>query len=158
MWLVWTMYHCGTWWHLKRLPEAIHVTDLDYARLSVTNENSHCYQCQLSLFSDSFFSYAESLLADDTDDERTSTSEVNDLFDALRSVRQKCTKNIIIVSNLNNDSLRNKFDELSNLFSNMLVDILFISETKLDSSFSQAQFHVPGYRYFRKVWYPHQSR
>ena len=29
-------------------------------------------------------------------------------------------------------------------------DILFINETKLDSSFSQAQFHVPGYRSFRK--------
>ena len=33
----------------------------------------------------------------------------------------------------------------------MLVDILFIlTETKLDSYFSQAQFHVPGYKYFRK--------
>ena len=33
----------------------------------------------------------------------------------------------------------------------MLVAILFISGTKLDYSFSQAQFHVPGYKYFRKA-------
>ena len=32
----------------------------------------------------------------------------------------------------------------------MLVDILFISATKLVPSLSQAQFHVPGYRSFRK--------
>jgi len=31
----------------------------------------------------------------------------------------------------------------------MLVDVLFISETKLDSYFSQAQFHLPGNRSFR---------
>ncbi|KAK2153895.1 hypothetical protein NP493_2247g00007 [Ridgeia piscesae] len=32
----------------------------------------------------------------------------------------------------------------------MLVDILFITETKLDPSFSIAQFDVPNYRSFRK--------
>ena len=32
----------------------------------------------------------------------------------------------------------------------MLVDILFITETKLDPSFSLAQFDVPNYRSFRK--------
>ena len=79
----------------------------------------------------------------------TSTSEVNDIFKELRSVRKKCPKNIMF-SHLNINSLRNKFYKLSDLFSSMLVDILFITETKLDPSFSLAQFDVPNYRSFRK--------
>ena len=139
-----------TWSHLKCLPEAIRVTDQGYAtRLSVTTENWYCFQCQLPLFTDSFFSSAESPLADDTNYEMTSTSEVNDVFNELRSVRKKCPKNIM-VSHLNINSLRNKFYELSDLFSSMLVVILFITETKLDPSFSLAQFDVPNYRSFRK--------
>ena len=112
-------------------------------------KNWYCYQCQLPLFTDSFFSSAKSFLADDTNDETTSTTEVIDIFPELRSVRKKCPKNII-VSHLNINSLRNKFYELSDLFSSMLVDILFITETKLDPSFTLAQFDVPNYRSFRK--------
>ena len=79
----------------------------------------------------------------------TSTSEVNNIFHELRSVRKKCPKNII-VSHFNIESLQNKFYELSDLFSSMVVDILFITETKLDPTFSLAQFDVPNYRSFRK--------
>ena len=140
---------CDTWSHLKCLPEAIRVTNQDYARLSVTTENWYCFLCQLPLFIDSFFSSAESPLADDTNDEITSTSEVNNIFYELRSVMKKCPKNII-VSHLTINSLRIFFYELSDLFSSMLVDILFITETKLDPSFSLAQFDVPNYRSFRK--------
>ena len=142
---------CDTWSHLKCLPEAIRVTDQDYARLAVTTGNWYCFQCQLPLFTDSFFSSAESPLADDTNEEVISTSEeeVNDIFNELRSVRKKCPKNIM-VSHLNTNSLRNTFYELSDLFSSMLVDILFITETKLDPSFSLAEFDVPNYRSFRK--------
>ena len=140
---------CDTWSHLKCLPETIRVTDQYCARLSVTTENWYCFQCQLPLFTDSFFSSAESLLADDTNDEMTSTSEVNYIFNELRSVRKKCPKNII-VSHLNINSLRNTFYELSDLFLTMCVDILFITETKLDPSFSLAQFDVSNYRSFRK--------
>ena len=55
-----------------------------------------------------------------------------------------------MISHLNINSLRNKFYELSDLFSSMLVDILFITATKLDPSFSLAQFDIPNYRSFRK--------
>ena len=102
---------CDTWSHMKCAPQAIRVTDQDYARLSVTTENWYCFACQLPLVTDSFFSSAESLLADDTNDEITSTFEVSDIFHELRSVRKKCRKNII-VSHFNVNSLRNQFYEL----------------------------------------------
>ena len=60
-------------------------------------------------------------------------SEGEEVFHDLRLVRGRCKKNII-VSHLNINSLRNKFNDLSDLFSDKLVDILFISETKLDSA------------------------
>ena len=101
---------CDTWSHLKCLPEAIRVNNQDYARLAVTNENWYCFQCQLPMFTDSFFSSAESPLADVTNEEGISTSEVIDIFNELRSVRKKCPKNIMVshlkggVKRLNNHS------------------------------------------------------
>ena len=79
----------------------------------------------------------------------SSISEGEDIFHELRLVRGRCKKNII-VSHLNINRLRNKFNDLSDLFSDKLVDILFISETKLDSTFKQGQFDVRGYKNFRK--------
>ena len=45
----------------------------------------------------------------------------------------------IIVAHLNMNSIRNKFDALSFIIDTN-IDILLISETKLDDSFSSAQF------------------
>ena len=42
------------------------------------------------------------------------------------------------------NSIRNKFDMLSSMVKNT-IDILMVSETKLDSSFPQAQFRIEGY-------------
>ena len=78
-----------------------------------------------------------------------SISEEEDNFHDLRLVRNRCRNNVII-SHLNINSLRHKFHDLSDLFSDRLVDILFISEPKLDSTFTQTQFDAPGYNYFRK--------
>ena len=78
-----------------------------------------------------------------------SISEEEYIFHDLRLVRNRCRNNVII-SHLNINSLRHKFHDLSDLFSDRLVDILFISETKLDSTFIQAQFDAPGYNSFRK--------
>ena len=79
----------------------------------------------------------------------SSMSEGEDIFHELRLVRGRCKKNII-VSHLNINSLMNKLNDLSDLFSDKLVDIHFINETKLDSTFKQGQFDVLGYRHFRK--------
>ena len=62
----------------------------------------------------------------------------------LRNVRCKYPKNVII-SYVNINSIRNKLDNL-NLIVGELVDILSISETKLDHSFPRAQFHLTNFK------------
>ena len=49
-----------------------------------------------------------------------------------------------MVSYLNINSIRNKFDDLK-LIIDENVDILCIAETKIDESFPTAQFILPGY-------------
>ena len=53
-------------------------------------------------------------------------------------------KNKLIIGNLNINSLRNKFDQLKE-FIQENIDILVITETKLDASFPCNQFFIPGY-------------
>ena len=53
-------------------------------------------------------------------------------------------KNRIIIGHLNINSARNKFEELENLTSGN-IDIICISEAKLDSSFPVSQFTMEGY-------------
>ena len=52
---------------------------------------------------------------------------------------------ILIIAQLNISSLRNKFDSLVRMLCNNL-DILFISDTKIDSSFPTGQFQIESYR------------
>ena len=56
--------------------------------------------------------------------------------------------NRLIIAQLNINSLRNKFDSLVRMLHNNL-DILLISETKIDSSFPNAQFQIEGYTTYR---------
>ena len=61
----------------------------------------------------------------------------------LKKMRLTCKSNLII-GHLNINSIRNKFDLFKELISNN-INILVISETKLDQSFSPGQFHIEGY-------------
>ena len=61
----------------------------------------------------------------------------------LKALRLKNT-NRIIFSHLNINSIRNKFEDLINLIT-PYVDILLVSETKLDESFPLKQFFIEGY-------------
>ena len=58
----------------------------------------------------------------------------------------------LIIAHLNIDSIRNKFDSLSFMIENN-IDIMLVSETKLDDSFSSVQLKICGfsmpYRYDR---------
>ena len=64
-------------------------------------------------------------------------------------MRKKHSKNFVI-THINVNSLQNKFDELRTLLDNNLVDCLFISETKLNSSHTSQQFQVDNYQLYRK--------
>lgn len=62
----------------------------------------------------------------------------------LNSIRVK-NPNRIIIAHLNINSLRNKFEDLKSLVKDK-VDILCITETKLDKSFPEGQFTMAGYK------------
>ena len=64
-------------------------------------------------------------------------------FSSLKSVRRKNLSRIIF-AHLNINFLRNKFDTLVHQIKGN-VDVLVISETKLDESFPEGQFKIPGF-------------
>ena len=61
----------------------------------------------------------------------------------LKKLRKEHFKKLIIAQ-LNINSIRNKFDALVEI-SKGNIDILMISETKLDKSFPEGQFYIDGY-------------
>ena len=61
----------------------------------------------------------------------------------LNNLRLK-NPNRLICAHLSRTSVRNKFDLLSDIIKNN-IDILMISETKLNSSFPNGQFQIHGY-------------
>ena len=75
-----------------------------------------------------------------TDNENTTIIDDSDSVSKLRLAKLKHPKNVIL-SYLNINSVRNKLTDLDVLVSNF-VDILSIFETKLDSSFPDAQFKL----------------
>ena len=66
----------------------------------------------------------------------------------LNNIRQKHS-NRLVIAQWNINSLRNKFASLATMIKDY-VDLLLISETKIDSSFPTAQFHIDGYTIHRR--------
>ena len=66
----------------------------------------------------------------------------------LKNIRQKHS-NRLVIAQLNINSIRNKFTSLSNMIKDN-IDILLISETKINSSFPTVQFHIDGYTIHRR--------
>ena len=80
-------------------------------------------------------------------DERTSkltSKSVNSI--SVRSIRDVCKRNLerIVPGQLKINSVRNKFELLVDQIKGK-VDIMAISETKLDEFFPNGQFKIPGY-------------
>ena len=69
--------------------------------------------------------------------------EIHACVDKLKSIRLKNTHNVI-VGNLNINSLRYKFDQLKLLIADK-IDILVLTEAKLDETFPSSQFTIEGY-------------
>ena len=61
---------------------------------------------------------------------------------ALENIRCR-NINRLIFAQLNKNSLRNKFESLQHII-NKNIDVLLISETKINLSFPSAQFHLEG--------------
>ena len=70
-------------------------------------------------------------------------SNVSDAQQVLKDI-DKNNVNKLIFGQLDKNSLRNKFDMVSELIKGF-VDVFMISETKLDDSFPEGQFFIDGY-------------
>ena len=62
---------------------------------------------------------------------------------------RKNNPNNFIVGHLNINTIRNKFSAVKELLSQNL-NLLVLSETKIDDSFPNNQFWIDGYKLFRK--------
>ena len=70
----------------------------------------------------------------------TGSAQTGDPKKILKNLRLK-NVNRLICAQLNINALRNKFESLIYIINNN-IDILMISETKLDPSFPTGQFHI----------------
>ena len=64
--------------------------------------------------------------------------------DLLNAARQKNAKGILLC-HLNINSIQKKFDELKDIFINNKMQIMAVGETKIDRSYPDSQFLIPGY-------------
>ena len=76
-------------------------------------------------------------------------SDIPDFLYQLKMHRKAHPTNLLSGS-LNINSIRHKFPTFDYILQNGLIDIFGICETKLDNSFSEAQFHVENFIYYRK--------
>ena len=86
-------------------------------------------------------------LTEDVNVENTSNS--SNLSDSLKNLKIK-NSNRLVFGNLNINTINNKFEQLKHMIKNN-VDVLVVTETKLDSSFPFGQFSIDGFaRPFRR--------
>ena len=63
---------------------------------------------------------------------------------------RKRQPNEALLIHLNINSLQNKFEELKSINDQLKSHIIFISETKIDKSYPNGQFKLPGYHMYRR--------
>ena len=66
----------------------------------------------------------------------------------LEAKRTNSSKELLLC-HLNINSIQNKFDELVDVIHKLKAHIIFIGETKIDSTYPNSQFNIPGYTLFR---------
>ena len=75
--------------------------------------------------------------------------EEKSVFECLRESRKLHPRNFT-TAYININSIHNKYDEIKELLSDKIVDLLFIAEIKLDQSFNDNLFQNDGYKLFRQ--------
>ena len=79
--------------------------------------------------------------------QKSPTYEFSTLDETVKEeegVKSNLNLNRLIFGQININSIRNTFELLFSLVSNN-IDVLLISETKIDNTFPVSQFYVPGY-------------
>ena len=88
-------------------------------------------------------------ISDESDNISDKSDNISGKSEALYEVTflgRNFTKNLFL-GQLNVNSVRNKFEALEFLIKDKF-DVFLVSKGKLDSSFPEAQFKIPGYRIF----------
>ena len=80
----------------------------------------------------------------ESDNESKILETESDIAIELSEYRAK-NMNKIVLATLNINSIRNKFSSLAEIVSNN-IDVLVIQETKLDATFPEGQFLIPGFK------------
>ena len=122
---------CNKLWNDASCTTDFH--EYEYLKAKITNPNTNIYSCleQSSTDNISFI------------DENEESSESTSFLNKLKATRI-ANINRLMIGHININSIRNKFEMLSNSIKGNL-DILMISETKLDSTFPSNQFTVEGF-------------
>jgi hypothetical protein len=119
----------------------------------VTNNDYLCNSIDCDILCDSFNSEAndESVCASHNIDvsHETQDDATDHLVDALRNIRKDNLGNVII-SHVNINSLKHKFDYFHSILSEGILDVLCLTETKLDETYSANLFHCKGFKCHRK--------
>ena len=127
-------------------PSNILLTETVPSDSDMSNELSNCSVSTLN---------SHEMIHGHSNEELSTTINPNDehgnnaIFPELFSFKAKHHKKLIF-AHLNVNSLRNKFLEISTILSNGYCDILALSETKLDDSFSNSIFNVANFSLHRK--------
>ncbi|PFX12956.1 putative RNA-directed DNA polymerase from transposon X-element [Stylophora pistillata] len=75
----------------------------------------------------------------------TKSSSDNDQLEFFRKHHNKD----LLIAHLNINSIQKKIEELTEVINKINAHIMFVSETKIDASYSNAQFKVPNYSLYR---------
>ena len=75
-------------------------------------------------------------------------SEKDPLQDLVDLKREHPNQQLLLHLNIN--SLPNKFDELKVINAELKTGIIVLTETKIDSSYTNAQFSLPDYKIYRQ--------
>ena len=130
----------------------------EYNKLSTSSDSWYCNPCTLPNFTDSFFDldlseesntpnhdYVPSSSEETSGVNKNNCTRFKELRDATRLHPRNC-----ITAYLNVNSIRYKFDEIRELLTDRIVDLLFIAEAKLDATFNDNLFSVDGCKLHRR--------
>ena len=154
--------NCNKWSHAKCLPMSRPIFQY---YLDKPNIEWCCPTCALPPLSDSFFaqdsegevlssimevnsSECENEKLQENTAELSEDEEIISENAQLELLRRYHSKDLLI-AHLNINSVQNKFEELSGVIKTIRAHIMFVSETKIDASYPNAQFTIPGYSLYR---------
>lgn len=133
---------CDRWHHRNCTSLSYHM----YYILGHSDLDWCCDACGLSSFSNYFTDESSSTSSEDL-------SNDGGLVSALRNelqISNDVKASNLNIAQLNIRSLRNKVDEVRIILSSCKFDILALTETHLDSTISNGQLQVDGYRIIRR--------